>query len=74
MVNASLNEIIMFKKMAQVPWSEKQFEALCYQLLKGTMDLHSQKIAHRDIRPHNIFYSSAKKGYVISGFGNAVKL
>ena len=71
-VNATLNEIILFKKMAQIHWSEKQFEALTYQLIRGVSELHNHKICHRDIRPHNIFYSPAKKGYVLGGFGNAV--
>lgn len=29
-------------------------------------------IAHRDIRPSNIFYSESKKGFVIGGLGNSI--
>ena len=36
--------------------------------------MHRQKLYHRDIRPHNIFYSPEKKGYVLGGFSNAVSL
>lgn len=36
--------------------------------------MHRSKLYHRDIRPHNIFYSSDKKGYVLGGFGNALNL
>lgn len=60
--------------MTQTAWTEKQFEALCFQLIKGVADLHQNKICHRDIRPHNIYYSLAKKGYVLSGFGNAINI
>lgn len=70
--NATLNEIIMYRKMSQNPWTEKQFEALCFQLIKGVSELHKNKICHRDIRPHNIFYSQDKKGFVIGGFANAI--
>lgn len=36
--------------------------------------MHKQGIAHRDIRPGNIFYSEPKKGYLIGGLGNAVQV
>lgn len=53
--------------MTKMPWSESQFECLCFQLLKGLMELHSKKMAHRDIRPQNIYYVGGKHGYVIGG-------
>ena len=36
--------------------------------------MHKQGIAHRDIRPTNIFYSEPKKGYVIGGLNNAIQV
>lgn len=36
--------------------------------------MHKQGIAHRDIRPGNIFYSEPKKGYVIGGLANAIQV
>lgn len=56
--NATLYELITYRKMTQTGWSEKQFEALCYQLIKGVSDIHKNKFCHRDLRPHNIFYSA----------------
>jgi serine/threonine protein kinase len=60
--------------MTQISWTEKQFEALAYQLVKGVNELHRQKIAHRDIRPHNVVYSGIKKGYVLTGLHNSIDL
>jgi hypothetical protein len=71
---ATLAEIIAFRKMMQITWTENSFEALCYQLIKGLQQLHNNGIAHRDIRPHNIFYCNAKKGFVIGGLHNAISL
>jgi serine/threonine protein kinase len=45
---------------------------LCYQLIKGLSDIHKNRVCHRDIRPHNIYYSLDKKGYVIASFSNAI--
>lgn len=47
---------------------------MAFQLIKGVADMHRQKLYHRDIRPHNVYYSPEKKGYVLGGFGNAVSL
>jgi len=47
---------------------------LCFQLIKGLYDLHNGKIAHRDIRPNNIFYCPSKHGFVIGGFEHAISV
>lgn len=60
--------------MSQNPWTEKQFESLCYQLIKGLSDLHKNKICHRDIRPYNIYFCSQKKSYVIGNFANSINM
>lgn len=70
--SATLHELITYRKMTQAAWTEKQFEALCFQLIKGVSDLHRNRICHRDIRPHNIYYSVDKKGFVLGGFGNGI--
>ena len=47
---------------------------MCTQLIKGLFDLHRKGIAHRDIRPSNIWYSEKKKCFVLGGLGNAINL
>lgn len=50
-----------------------QFENLCFQLIKGVMELHNNKIAHRDIRPSNIYFCPSKHGFVLGGLQNSIK-
>jgi hypothetical protein len=33
--------------MSQIPWTETQYEKLCYQIIKGVGEIHKNKIAHR---------------------------
>lgn len=41
------------------------------QMIDAVHILHKNRIVHRDIRPHNIFYSGSKGIFMLSGFGNA---
>ena len=72
--SASLHEILNFRKTTKMSWTEGQFESLCYQLVRGVMELHSSRIAHRDIRPNNIYYCSSKHGFVLGGLAQAVQV
>lgn len=36
--------------------------------MQAVMALHSQKIVHRNLRPHNILYSGYKGAFVVTGF------
>lgn len=36
--------------------------------------MHKKNIAHRDIRPHNIYYSPIKKTFLIAGMQNSIIL
>ena len=71
---ASLYQCIQYRKMGKNPWTQAQYTNLCYNLIRSVIQLHKQKIAHRDIRPHNFVYSSNKKTFVMSGFQNAVEV
>lgn len=66
--------MISYRKMARITWTEKQFETVAYQLIRGVCEMHKTRLYHRDIRPHNIFYSPDKKGYILGGFSNALNL
>lgn len=41
------------------------------QMIQALHVLHQNRIAHRDIRPHNIFYSGNRGIFMLSGFGNS---
>lgn len=41
------------------------------QMIQAVAILHQNNIAHRDIRPHNIFYSGSKGVFMLSGFSNS---
>lgn len=40
-------------------------------MVQALSTLHSKKVAHRDIRPHNILYSGYKSTYLLTGFRNS---
>jgi serine/threonine protein kinase len=58
--------------MGKNPWTEAQYSALCYILIRNVFELHKQKIAHRDIRPHNFVFNINKKGFVLGGLQHSV--
>lgn len=70
----SLDEIIKYRRENKAPWSVKEFEHLLHDCIQGLYTLHSNKIAHNDIRPCNIFYSLKRQTYMIGSFANAIKL
>jgi serine/threonine protein kinase len=37
-------------------------------MIKALHKLHANKIVHRDIRHHNIFYSNNKNVFILGGF------
>lgn len=40
-------------------------------MVQALSALHSKRVAHRDIRPHNVLYSGYKSTYMLTGFRNA---
>ena len=43
-------------------YTEQEIYIIAHQLAEGFSQLHEQKLAHKDIKPHNIFIS--KEGYI----------
>ena len=70
----SLDEIIKYRRENKAPWSVKEFDHLMHDCIMGLYSLHSNRIAHNDIRPCNIFYSLKRQAYMIGSFSNAIKL
>lgn len=65
---ATLHEIVTYRKQANWNWTESEFMGLMNNMIQAVAALHSNKIVHRDIRPHNILYSGYKNSYVLTGF------
>lgn len=70
--SASLAEIINYRKMGKNPWTESQYRHLCHNLIRVVHEFHKQRIAHRDIRPHNFVFSPNKRSFVLGGLQQAV--
>lgn len=68
---ATLHEIVTFRKHSNWQWTEGEFETIMTQMIQAVALLHQNNIAHRDIRPHNIFYSGSKGVFMLSGFANS---
>ena len=68
---ATLHEIVTFRKHSNWQWTEGEFEAIMGQTIQALDAIHSNRIVHRDIRPHNIFYSGSRGVFMLSGFGQA---
>ena len=65
---ATLHEIVTYRKQANWNWTESEFMGLMNNMIQAMAALHTNKIVHRDIRPHNILYSGYKGSYVLTGF------
>lgn len=49
--------------------STRDIKVISYQIFRGLMFIHQLKIAHRDIKPHNILYKGKK--VALCDFGSA---
>lgn len=59
-LETSLANVLEYRKLADVPWTYNEQQAIAKNILNGMHILHSNLIAHRDIRPSNIFFSAIK--------------
>jgi serine/threonine protein kinase len=61
-----------FKKLIMENTPNKRFFAF-YRIFSGLSYLHGQGLVHRDIKPDNMMFSSAKRKIYLIDFGLAVK-
>ena len=59
-LETSLANVMEYRKLAELPWSYTEEQAIAKNLLNGMHILHSNGIAHRDIRPSTIYFSAIK--------------
>lgn len=73
-VDATLSEIIAYRRKVKLDWGVKEFEKLVRDLVEGLSALHQANIAHNDLRPANIYFSSKKNCYVIGSYANCSRV
>lgn len=56
------------------PLEEEEVISLMKPILKGMSYIHSQNVAHRDIKPDNLLLDGSYRNVKIADFGTAVKL
>ena len=59
----------LIKKNGKKGLTSMDIKIISYQILRGLLFIHQVKIAHRDIKPHNILYKGKK--VAICDFGSA---
>lgn len=65
----SLNDIIEFRALNQIPYTEEELSYYFFTLLKTVFDFFELKITHRDIKPRNLLYNKNK--LKLADFGEA---
>lgn len=69
--DCNLDDIIKYRKLASLEWNENNLLKI-YQDLVGAMAiLHNLCIAHRDLRPENVWFSVADSQFKIGSFEGA---
>lgn len=69
--DTTLHEIIAFRRFHDWKWSPNEISAILLDLASAIGQMEQLGLVHRDIRPHNIWYSTDCKKYKISGFQDA---
>jgi glycogen synthase kinase 3 beta len=59
----------LIKQNGKKGLTNMDIKILSYQIFRGLLSIHQLKIAHRDIKPHNILYKTKK--LAICDFGSA---
>ena len=73
-VNASLSEVIAYRRQNQMELSQQEFQRLMNDLVLAVSALHAKKVAHCDIRPSNVYFSTQKNCYVLGGYGSCCRV
>jgi serine/threonine protein kinase len=69
--DASLQEIIKFRKLNNWNFTEKELGAVLRDLSSGLKGMHSVGVVNRDIRPSTIWYVDSCKYYKFGVFSEA---
>lgn len=72
-VDATLSQIITFKKDHLWDWTMGEFLKLTCDLVEAVHALHEADITHNDIRPSTVYYSLNRKCYVLGSFSCCMK-
>ena len=67
----NLSEYIYNQKKSKDERFWLQFKVLAFFMLKALLYLDIHKIAHRDLKPHNILLNPSKCSLIICDFGSA---
>ena len=72
-VVTNLDEIIRYRRENRAPWTVGEFNCLVRDTVNALEKMHSNHISHNDIRPCHIYYSIAKKCYMLGSFANSLQ-
>ena len=66
---SSLNDLIEFREINQIPYTEEELSYYFFTLLKTLFSFFELKITHRDIKPRNLLFNKNK--LKMADFGEA---
>ena len=72
-VDATLNQIISYKRKNVWDWTIGEFQSLTSDLVEGLHALHTANITHNDIRPSTVYYCLEKRCYVLGSYGSCMR-
>jgi len=72
-VDATLSQIISYKRKNLWDWTIGEFQSLTSDLAEGLHVLHQANITHNDIRPSTVYYCLAKRCYVLGSYSSCMR-
>lgn len=67
-IDATLSQIIAFKRSHKWNWTIHEFYRLTSDLVEAVYTLHEADITHNDIRPSTVYYSLNRKCYILGSY------